>query len=63
MEGDRRLAFEAIAMASGGDQHELDKALKALADGDAEALKGFGHADNAIRMYREAWKHAQKALD
>ena len=41
----------------------LDKALKALADGDDELKKGPGHEDNAIRMYREAWKHAQKALD
>jgi hypothetical protein len=59
---DRALAAEAIALAAGGDQHDLDKALKQLQDGDREWAKGFDHADNAIRMYREAWKHAQKAL-
>jgi hypothetical protein len=63
VEIDRGLAGDAIAAAAGGDQHDLDKALKQFQDGDAELAKGPGHEDNAIRHYREAWKHAQKALD
>jgi hypothetical protein len=59
---ERELAFAAIqdASSSGGDRRELGRANQELAHGDWAAAQG--KASEAVGSYREAWKHATKAL-
>jgi hypothetical protein len=58
---DRQLAQVAIndAIVANGNAKEIDQANKQLAEGDKDAASG---KPESIDDYREAWKHAIKAL-
>jgi hypothetical protein len=58
---DRQLAVVAIADAAGGDPKDIAKANEELAKGDSEAADG--KYTDAIEHYRNAWKHALKAME
>ncbi len=61
-DADRMLAQVAVdeAIAQGGRQIDIAKALHALARGDA--FLANGKAENAIEQYRNAWNHALHAI-
>jgi len=62
VDADRRLAQTAIndAIAAGGNQQHITKANDELGKGDSDAANSKFEA--AIEHYREAWKHALKAV-
>ncbi len=63
VESARTLAQDAIdaAIAAGGDQEEIDKALNEMIHAQNELDKGHPH--HAIKEYSKAWKKAQKSLE
>ena len=49
-----------MAIAGGGDQKKIDRALKEMDKAADERAKGHSH--HAIDHYKKAWAHAVKAL-